>query len=381
MSRMATSLNIIEYPATPSVARSRIPRILPQNPIFLEFFSGSGLVSHAIKSYFSLAWANDICSKKASIFCANHDKGKFKLDSITAINGRNLPLAPLSWASFPCQDLSLAGKTGGIRASRSGLVWEWLRVMDEMPQRPPILVAENVVGLVSWQNGAHYQELHNAMVERGYKVGAMMLDAIRWLPHSRPRVFVVAVHKSVSIPGHLVDSSSNWLHSQAVVKAAKGLDSWLWWKMPEPAPRQLRLSDIIDWDAPCFDSEANQRTISLIPAGHLKKLLESDLKAVPGYKRMRHGQQVLELRFDDVAGCLRTPQGGSSRQFLVIKHGQELQSRLLTVSETAKLMGAPDTYQLPGGYNDGYKAMGDAVAVPVATYLAKNLLSKLAAAL
>jgi DNA (cytosine-5)-methyltransferase 1 len=42
-------------------------------------------------------------------------------------------------------------------------------------------------------------------------------------------------------------------------------------------------------------------------------------------------------------------------------------------------MGAPEDFQLPGTFNDGYKAMGDAVAAPVAEYLATHLLAPLAA--
>ena len=98
----------------------------------------------------------------------------------------------------------------------------------------------------------------------------------------------------------------------------------------------------------------------------------------PGYRRTRNGKQVLELRFDNVAGCLRTPEGGSSRQVVVIHDEQGmLNTRLLTVRETARLMGVPDSYKIPGSYNDGYKAMGDAVAVPVVKWLARHLLDPL----
>ncbi|MCL2825389.1 MAG: DNA cytosine methyltransferase, partial [Polyangiaceae bacterium] len=159
-------------------------------PAFLEFFAGSGLVSHALSQHFRAVWANDVCPKKAAVYLANHPRAPFTLGSISKVSGKRLCPALLSWSSFPCQDLSLAGKCEGIHARRSGLVWEWLRVMDEMPKRPSILVAENVVGLVSTDGGAHYRELHNALVERGYRVGAMLIDAALWLPQSRTRVFV-----------------------------------------------------------------------------------------------------------------------------------------------------------------------------------------------
>jgi DNA (cytosine-5)-methyltransferase 1 len=349
-------------------------------PAFLEFFAGSGLVSHALAPFFRLAWANDISPEKALVFKTNHYAAPFQLDSIADVNGADLPRAFLSWGSFPCQDLSLAGRAEGIRAERSGLVWEWLRVMDEMPSPPPLVVAENVVGLVSSASGKHYRELHNELAQRGYRVGAMVLDAARWTPQSRPRVFVVGVSSDIKIPPELLDIWPNWLHTPAIVKASVGLRDWLWWRMPTPPPHRQRLSNIIEWDAPCFDAEKNQKTLALIAPSHMVRLEASGLSAAPGYKRTRNGKQVMELRFDDMAGCLRTPSGGSSRQFLILKNGAGWKSRLLTVRETARLMGAPDSFRLPGGYNDGYKAMGDAVAAPVAAYLAQHLLSRLAVA-
>lgn len=360
----------------PSLSTQQIDK-----PSFLEFFAGSGLVSQALAPYFSVAWANDVCPKKAAVFQANHDATLFHLGSIAEVKGWDLPDAALSWASFPCQDLSLAGKAQGIHASRSGLVWEWLRVMDEMRHRPSVIAAENVVGLVSTKNGEHYRKLHVELVGRGYVVGAMVLDAVRWLPQSRPRVFVVGVNADLRsrIPLKLMSDRPTWLHSAAMINAAAGLEQWIWWSMPEPAPRSRNLSDVVDRGAPCADPKKVRHTLALIPETHMKRLNDSGLDVAPGYKRIRNGKQVLELRFDDVAGCLRTPCGGSSRQYLVLRRNGQWTTRLLTVGETAILMGAPRNYKIPGSYNDGYRAMGDAVAVPAARHLAKHLLAPLAA--
>ena len=349
------------------------------SPTVLEFFAGSGLVSFALKRLFSVVWANDICQKKAAVYKANHKQNTHIQDAIENIKGVDLPSAMLSWASFPCQDLSLAGLIGGIGAKRSGLVWEWLRVIDEMKHPPPILVAENVVGLVSADGGVHYKNLHAALVARNYRVGAILLDAINWIPQSRPRIFVIAVSREIEIPSALLDVQPNWLHSDAVVRAAEGLQDWLWWSLPKPLSRKLNLSDVVERDAPVDGPEATRRNLSMIPKKHRDYIAASTLDVFPGYKRTRATGQMLELRFDGVAGCLRTPEGGSSRQVLVIRHGTGLKTRLLTARETARLMGAPDTYKLPGSYNDGYRAMGDAVAVPVVKWLARYLLAPLAA--
>ncbi len=349
-------------------------------PSYLEFFAGSGLVAEALKGYFKTAWANDICAKKADVYTANHGSKHFHLGSIADVSGAELPVASLAWASFPCQDLSLAGLTEGIHGARSGLVWQWLRIIDEMPKRPLVLVAENVAGLVSVEGGNHYRILHKALTQRGYVVGAMLIDASHWVPQSRPRVFVVAVEASAKTPPALIGSGPNWLHGGGIRKAAEGLGDFVWWSMPEPPKREHDLSDIVEWAAPFANAETDARNINLISPRHreiLDGLPKSKPFVAPGYKRTRGGKQVLELRFDDTAGCLRTPRGGSSRQVIVIRKNGKPRSRLLTVREAARLMGAPESYKIPGSYNDGYKAMGDGVAVPVAKWLAKHLLAPL----
>lgn len=348
---------------------------------YLEFFAGSGLVAQGLKGMFRSIWANDIDDKKRAVYTANHTKNHFHLGSIADVTGMDLPKASLAWASFPCQDLSLAGLAGGIRGKRSGLVWEWLRIIDEMPDAPSILVAENVVGLVSSAGGSHYRTLHAALAKRGYKVGAMLLDAVRFVPQSRPRIFVVAVKNHIPLPPELISPTPTWLHSDAIRKAAMGLEDWVWWYMPEPPARATVLTDIVEFEADYADSESDERNIGLISQRHaaaLAAMPDKQTFVAPGYKRTRAGKQVLELRFDNIAGCLRTPSGGSSRQLLVIRKNGQLKSRLLTIKEAARLMGAPENYKIPGSYNDGYKAMGDGVAVPVAKWLAKNLLLPLA---
>jgi len=349
-------------------------------PTFLDFFAGSGLVSEALKRFFTPVWANDISERKAAVFFANHSKKLYHLGPIEGIRGGDLPSACLSWGSFPCQDLSLAGNMEGIASTRSGLVWHWLRVMDEMREKPPIAVAENVVGLVSAAKGEHYRRLHAALTERDYKVGAIVLDASYWVPQSRKRVFVVAVDEA--IPTKNFESRKPlWCHPASVIRAAQGLENWVWWSLPEPKPTRQRLEDVIDFQAQCDDGLKTEKLLQLIPPNHrerMEKAINDGWKVFPGYKRIRHGRQVLELRFDGLAGCLRTPEGGSSRQFLVIGQNGCFKTRLLTVRETAALMGVRKSYRIPGSYNDGYKAMGDAVAVPVARYLARRLLFPLA---
>lgn len=342
-----------------------------------EFFAGSGLVAYGLKGLFAPVWANDISEQKAEVYTSNFDSRHFHLGDIKDVRGASLPYAHLSWASFPCQDLSLAGTISGINGRRSGLVWEWLRVLDELTIRPRILLIENVTGLLSVGKGENYKKLHLALSERGYRSGAIVLDASVFVPQSRPRVFVIAVAKGCAIPPALMDDEPNWLHSKAAAALGQTLQDWIWWKAQKPIRTNLRVEDIVDKDAP-FDKDD---VLRLIPERHIEKLRRADTVYATGYRRTRHGEQQLEIRCDGIAGCLRTPEGGSSKQFLIVKKDGEMHARLLSVREVARLMGAPDSFVLPGSYNDGYKAMGDAVALPVARFIGENFLTKIAEAI
>jgi DNA (cytosine-5)-methyltransferase 1 len=100
------------------------------------------------------------------------------------------------------------------------------------------------------------------------------------------------------------------------------------------------------------------------------------------YRRTRADEngtrrQRAEVRFDDIAGCLRTPAGGSSRQTILAVEGKTIRSRLLSPREAARLMGLSDAYRLPERYSDAYHVCGDGVCVPVVRRLAARILEPL----
>lgn len=349
-------------------------------PTFVDFFAGSGLVTEGAKRFCKPVWSNDICPKKAAIYTANHGDGHFHLGTIEEVSGSSIPAGDIVWASFPCQDLSLAGKMGGLAASRSGLFWEWIRVLDEMPKKPKVLAIENVVGLLSGNGGEDFRLVYQALRDRCYKVGPMLLDARMWVPQSRPRVFIVAVQEQIDTSA-FEDNGPNWLHPEPVLKATAIFNDVIFWSMRQPIKRPKTLTDIIDWDAPVFETERANALFSLVATKHqelLNRLPTSRRAVFPGYRRTRNGKQVLELRFDDLSGCLRTAEGGSSCQFLLLHDAGKWTARLITPREAARLMGAPETYQLSSSYNESYNAMGDAVVAPVVAHLFEQLIAPLA---
>lgn len=359
----------------------------------IDFFAGSGLVRVGLEPEFSTAWANDLCEKKAAVYHANDPAHAMHVGSIETVHGADLPSADLAWASFPCQDLSLAGDLAGIRkGTRSGLFWEWLRVLDELTtagKQPSILVAENVVGFLAAHKGAHFKRAYAALKDRGYLVGALVIDARLFLPQSRPRAFVIGVRRNLPIHDLAQIGPAQPFHTDTLKRAAGFVrdPEWVWWSLPEPSGQVSTFADLCERDAPCETAGKTAELRGMLST-HNRRKLEAAIDSGEwlvgtGYRRTRPnalGRKVqrLEIRFDGVAGCLRTPEGGSSRQVVVIVDKGRVRTRLMTVRECARLMGVPDTFQIPGSYNDGYRAMGDAVAAPVVRWLTRHLLAPLA---
>jgi len=225
------------------------------------------------------------------------------------------------------------------------------------------------------------------------------MDAVRFLPHSRPRLFIVGVHQDVAVPSQLVrcDASEPW-HTKSLRLACERLperlrEAWIWWSLPIPSEPIPSLASLIEEEPTGVDWHTKEQTdhiVSLMSPLHLEKLKKAQLlrKKIVGtvYRRIRPNEdgvkvQRAEIRFDQISGCLRTPVGGSSRQTIVVVEGRKIRSRLLSPREAARLMGVPDSYPLPSKYNDAYHLFGDGLAVPVVRWLNKHLLTQIAAAI
>src|SRR5262245_32122373 len=277
------------------------------------------------------------------------------------------------------------------RGTRSGLFWQWIRVLDDLKdadKRPPVLCAENVVGFLSADGGRHFKAAYEALRGRGYAVGALIVDARVFLPQSRPRTFLIAASSELSREGLTQTDPALPFHTAPVVRAARFVNDpdWVWWSLPAPTDPAPRFVDLCELDAPCDPESRTNELLALLSTRDRIRLNAvvgtRDILVGTGYRRTRNTDgngkaQRLELRFDGLAGCLRTPDGGSSRQIVLIIDNGKIRSRLMTARECARLMGANDDFQLPGSYNNGYRAMGDGVAVPVTRFLAMHLLSPL----
>lgn len=340
-------------------------------------------------------FANDFDPKKSRAYVANWGAGVLKTADIRDVRTAELPgHADLAWASFPCQDLSLAGNGAGLKGDRSGTFWPfWALMKDLMAIRraPKIVVVENVCGTITSHEGRDFAAICNAFSSSGYRYGALVIDARCFLPQSRPRLFIAGVQADVALPQSLTSKTPLALwHTNALRRAAEGLacnsrSSWLWWNLPKPAKMLKRFKDLVERDPRNVTWHTPEQTAALLSmmsdvnrakVDEAKRAGRRVVGAV--YKRTRMDSrgvrvQRAEVRFDDVAGCLRTPGGGSSRQTIIVVEGCSVRTRLISSRETARLMGLPEEYKLPVNYNEAYHLTGDGVVVPVVRHLAQNI--------
>jgi DNA (cytosine-5)-methyltransferase 1 len=248
-------------------------------------------------------------------------------------------------------------------------------------------VIENVTGLLTSHGGKDFGAICDALGTCDYRVGAVVIDAALFVPQSRKRIFIIGVGPDADIPAELVaDRPTAPFHPPALVAACERQRSGpIWWRLPIPPARNSILADVIE-DEPkgvSWHTEAEtERLIGMMSPRNIAKVeaaKHAGKRTIRGlYPRVRKeadGKKVqrAEVRDDDVAGCLRVPTGGSSRQTIVIVEGVQVHSRLLSPREAARLMGLSDDYLLPSNYNDAYGLVGDGVAVPAVRFLAENI--------
>jgi DNA (cytosine-5)-methyltransferase 1 len=360
--------------------------LLPRRT-FAEFFAGIGLVRMALERQgWSAAFANDIDPKKREMYEGNFrdDQDRFVLEDIHEVSADHVPSVTLATASFPCNDLSLAGSRQGLGGKQSSAFWGYARILEEMEgRRPPLVLLENVAGFLTSHKGADFREALLTLNRLSYSVDAFALDAARFVPQSRPRLFIVGILGDL-IPEE-VRESFGFYGSDVRPKALAEFIlthpeiEWNIRSLPPQPKRETTLEDILE-DLPDEASEwwSFERTEYLYAqmSPRHREIVErfmSESRWSYGtvFRRMRKGKSMAELRTDGIAGCLRTPRGGSGRQILVKAGYGELRARLLTPRECARLMGADD-YSITVTSNQALFGFGDAVCVPAIEWIVEH---------
>ena len=103
------------------------------------------------------------------------EEGGLNYGDLRTINPRELPHFDLLCGGFPCQSFSVAGRRLGFRDTRGTVFFEIARILAE--KRPPFLLLENVLGLLSHDSGRTLNTIFSALVEMGYNLEWMVLNS------------------------------------------------------------------------------------------------------------------------------------------------------------------------------------------------------------
>lgn len=369
---------------------------------FAEFFAGVGLVNEGlIDDGWECVWANDISSEKYETYQNNYGKHSFHVGDIWELvnTPENIPSSAFLYtASFPCTDLSLAGERKGLAGEESGTLKALLEIVESKNKSgcgPKIIMLENVQGFLTSHNGADVAYTVSTLNKQGYVVDIIEMDAIHFTPQSRPSVFLFAVAESLA--QHVMRIKENgkilddwWIHynfnpllrTQRIRKIIQSHEELKWglFDIPPPPNRSITLASIIEVELDSWwNKEKKAKLFNQMTEGHKNTLTELSCNAYYSYatvyRRMRMGESRAELRTDGVAGCLRTPRGGSSKQILIRAGYDDWSARLLSPREYARLQGVRDSFKLPENPNKAYFAMGDAVCVPAIKFISNHIIT------
>ena len=340
-----------------------------------------------------VVFANDVSEKKYEMYKMFFPNAKdhYLVKDVLKISALDIPPTTLATCSFPCVDLSLAGKMNGINGKHSSAFWGFIECLKAQRENAPSLVlVENVPGWLCSNQGADFRLTLRALNQLGYACDVFVLDARRFTPQSRARVFLVGAKLAPATNAiNLILQRSKALSTPQLVNSLSANRDLLWFynEIPDPAPLLTSglaaiLEDIADFDTRWWSNTEVERHLAMMNDTHRERVRQLANKKRLSYRtffrRRREGQQRVEVRDDELAGCLRTAVGGSGKQFLIKAGRNNIQMRVLTPREYARLQGVPDTYPININGIQALTGFGDAVCVPAISWIAQNILNPLA---
>ncbi len=362
-----------------------------------DFFAGIGLVTMGLnKQGWQVKYALDYSDEKRSLYEGHFGKGHYHHQNIKEICGSEVPKVTLAHASFPCSNISAAGSKSGLYSGESSTFWEFIRILSEMGEapsvgKPPFILIENVEGFLTSRSGQDLVAALKALNNLGYTVDILIIDAAHFVPQSRVRLFILGnlyglSQKPLELAQMLNQSTRARPKKIKDFITSNQSIQWSLRHLADLPQRVINLAYIVDDTDKWWVKERTQYLFNQMFERHqaqIRLMMQNQYWSygtVFRRTRMRSGikQSTAELRTDGIAGCLRTPKGGSARQILVRSGLGSFDARLINACESARLMGASE-YLIPENtsLHNLLFGFGDAVCVPVIEWIAKNYINLL----
>ena len=299
---------------------------------FIDLFAGIGGTRLAFEAVggecvFSSEWDKDA----QKTYAANFKETPH--GDITKIKAAEIPDFDVLLAGFPCQPFSSIGQRQGFKHKTQGtLFYDVLRILEG--KRPAAFLLENVVGLVNHDGGNTFAVIIQSLNELGYSVHHQILDAADYgVPQHRKRIYIVGYDKS---------------------RLKRGIaHSW---------PKKSRKNIFI---GPYVEKGITDRSSSKhLQEGYLSKIDDGRPELID--RRSKIKVKTLVASYHKIQRLTGT----------FVKDGPT-GMRLLTDNECKAIMGFPKTFIIPVSRTQMYRQLGNSVAVPVVTAIAKEILTAL----
>lgn len=313
----------------------------------------------------------------------NHFGTSHTVSDVKALQGEHLPEADVWTFGFPCQDISIAGQQAGIQGSRSGMFFEIMRLLGEVDEQPKIILAENV------KNVKKYLPIIEEEYNRaGYSMYAGLYNSKNYgVPQNRERYFIIGVHHSIEkefvhehrhvpCPRLLdileidVDARYYMSHEKAQVVIEQYMEKLYVREATKLGYKEAAVGDSINISHPNSTTRrgrVGQQVAQTLLTGNEQIIVE-------GMLDMKGNEQIRRVyNTEGISQTLTTSEGGHRQPKVLVD--EPLAIRKLTPREYARLQGFPDDYEQIVSNTQFYKQMGNAVSVPVAQHLAKQIKS------
>ena len=286
-----------------------------------------------------------------------------RLNDVREVNGDEFGTVDVITGGFPCQDVSVAGRRAGLAGERSGLWYEFHRLIDRV--RPRWAVIENVPGLLSSNGGADFAVILRGLVECGYGVAWRILDAQYFgVPQRRRRVFIVGSLGSGRAAEVLFEREGG---GGDIAEGGETRPVIAGTLAPGAHPNGFNGNDANRGMlvTATLNSGGNNGGFRTEPGEHLIPVLAFT-------ERTRPDGRTFEAQ-EDLAYALTNPGSGGRT------HSRQIAGsfgvRRLTPVECERLQGFPDNWTDGQSDSARYRQLGNAVAVPVAEWIGRRIVA------
>jgi len=321
-----------------------------------SLFTGAGGLDLGFeKAGFHVVWANEYDPTIWETFKFNFPKTKLDTRSIVDVLASDIPEVDGIIGGPPCQSWSEAGAGRGIHDKRGQLFYDYIRILKE--KQPKFFLAENVSGILHPKHKEAFSNIIKQFTKAGYVISWKLLNANDYdVPEDRYRVIIVGFHGRLKKKFEFPESRKHRLVLKDAIfdlppaTAAKDKNKTNGYKLKIPNHEYMNggfstiymsRNRVRSWDSPSYTIQAGGRHAPIHPQAPKMKLIEQNKRIfVPGKERLY---------------------------------------RRLSVRECARIQTFPDDFIFKyHNVVDGYKLVGNAVAVKFAYHLAKKIKKDLA---